>query len=348
MSLLGTYVGIVEDNKDPEKLGRVKVRVPHVYGAVGGVFGTIPTNTLPWALPLGLPAGGSNASGGLSMLPEPGDQVAVQFLDGEPEKPCWQWLMQTQSQAKTLKLHEYGQSAQSAVGAPDRAILTRYGHSLELKDQQVTLTTAEGQQVLLQTSQSTAGGSAALQTPKGQSVTVNDLSESVVVQALNAMVISGQRVMINAPTSTLVKTERFTVLAGSSLITVQGNTILVTTGSGASVVIDDNGNVAISSAGGACLSVENDQVQLGDSLGTGMVIGSGQLSVNAEHIVMNTAAFSVGTATGYPVLMLTPQMLAWLVGHTHTNGNDGSPTGPPIPMDPLFPTDSASTRMQTT
>lgn len=38
------FPGVVEDNNDPEKLGRIKVRVHAVYG-------TIPTADLPWAVP---------------------------------------------------------------------------------------------------------------------------------------------------------------------------------------------------------------------------------------------------------------------------------------------------------
>jgi hypothetical protein len=329
-------------------LGRIKVRVPTVYGIQGNVIGAIPVDDLPWALPMGLPAGGSNASGGLSMLPEVGDQVAVQFLDGEPEKPVWQWLMQTQKQAKTLKLHQYTADTHGGAGSPARTILTRYGHSLELRPESITLTTQEGQQLLLETSTSSAGGAAALQTPKGQGVTASDLSESVVIQALKTAVMSAKKVMLNAPTSALVKTERFTLLAGTSTISVQGSTILITTGSGAHLVIDKSGNVAISSAGGASISLENDKVQLGEPKGTGIVIENGKLSINAIQFVLNSAAFSVGTAIGYPVLMLTPQMAAWLLGHSHTNGNLGFPTGPPITMDSRFPVDSASLRMQTT
>ena len=343
MSLFGIYGGTVEDNRDPEKMGRLKVRVPHAYGAVGGTFGVIATNDLPWALPVGMPAGGSGASGGFSMLPEPNDQVLVQFLDGEPEKPVWQWFMQNQDQAKKLRLHEYDSS-----GDPDRAILTRYGHSLEITPGQVTLTTKEGYQIILGESGSTSGGSVAIQTPKGQAMSLNDLTGTAVIQSLETAAVSAKRVMLNAPTSTLVKTGRFTLMVGSSMIAIQGNTAAVTTGSGASVVIDDSGNVAISSAGGSSLSLENSRVQLAESGGTGVVIESGKISINSANLVINTAAFSVGTASGYPILLLTPAMLTWLTTHTHTNGNEGSPTGPPIVSDPQFPTDAASTRMQTT
>lgn len=346
MSLIGIYLGQVEKVGDPEKLGRIKVRVPSVYGIQGSVVGAIPVDDLPWALPMGLPAGGSNASGGLSMLPAVGDQVAVQFLDGEPEKPVWQWLAQTQGQAKKLQLHQYQATAQGAAGDPARAVLTRYGHSLEVRPESVTLTTAEGQQVLLSASTAAAGGAAALQTPKGQSVTVSDLRESVIIQALQALVLSGAKVILNAPTSTLVKTSRLTVMAGTSIITIQGNTILVTTQSGASVVIDDTGNIAISSAGGASLSVENNKIQLGEPTGTGLVLEKGKISINGTQIVINTAAFAVGTNSGFPVALITPEFLAWIIGHTHTSSDPGSPTGPPIPT--LTQLDVASKTMQTT
>ena len=346
MNLTGLYLGRVEKVGDSERLGRIKVRVPSVYGIQGSVVGAIPVDDLPWALPMGLPAGGSNDSGGFSMLPAIGDQVAVQFLDGEPEKPVWQWLAQTQGQAKTLQLHQYQATAQGDAGSPARAILTRYGHSLEIRPESVSLTTSEGQQVLLQTSK--LGGAAVLQTPKGQGITVNDVTELIRIQALNVALLSAAKIILNAPTSTLLKTERLTIMAGTSLITVQGNTVLFSTNSGASLLIDDDGNIAISSAGGASLSIENDKVQLGEPFGNGLVIENGKISINGQQMVINTEAFAVGTAAGYSVLLLTPQMLAWLVGHTHTNGNHGSPTGPPIVTDPLFPTDSASKTMQTT
>jgi len=347
MSLNGIYLGLVEKNNDPEGLGRLKVRVPTVYGILGGTVGAIPVDLLPWALPMGLPAGGSNTSGGFSMLPDIGDQVAVQFLDGEPEKPTWQWLMQNRNQAQTLRLHQYVAN-DNQTGAPARTILTRNGHSLEIRPEKVTLTTAEGQQVLLQTSQAEGGGAAALQTPKGQAVRISDLNQNMVLQALDAIVASGKKVMVNAPTSALIKTERLTLMAGSSMIVVEGNTISITTASGAAMIVDADGNVAVNSAGGASVSIENDKVQIGEPLGTGAVIEAGKISINAPQCVMNTSAFSIGTGEGSPVFLLTADAIAYFLGHTHTNGNEGSPTGPPIPTNPLFPLNSASQTVQTT
>ena len=80
--LFGTYLGFVEEVRDPDKLGRIKARVPSAYGFSSGPGGSIGTEDIPWAIPAGLAAGGSDASGGISWLPEPGDQVFVRFLDG--------------------------------------------------------------------------------------------------------------------------------------------------------------------------------------------------------------------------------------------------------------------------
>ena len=48
------------------------------------------------------------------------------------------------------------------------------------------------------------------------------------------------------------------------------------------------------------------------------------------------AALNLGAAATEPyvlgnrLLTLFNTMLVWMAGHTHTNGNNGSPTGPPI------------------
>jgi hypothetical protein len=333
--LSGAYIGLVEINADPLKLGRLKVRVPHVYGSSSTGSGYIPVNDLPWALPAGMPAGGSSASGGISMLPVPGDQVMVQFLDGEPEKPVWTWLMQTQSQAKVLKLHHYGTNSAGEVTAPDRAILSRYGHSLELRAEGAVLTTKEGSQLLLQDSTSASGGKAAIQTPKGQQITLDDLGQVIKILGLDAVALSAITLILNAATSIMARaSERFTLMAGPCLIVIEEGSIIVTTGNGASIVVDTDGNIAVTSADGASLSLDT-KAQLGSPLGTGIVAENGKFSINAPQLIVNTASAAIGTAAKYPVMMLTPAMLTWILSHTHTNGNNGSPTGAPIGAPPL-------------
>jgi hypothetical protein len=168
VELLGTYCGVVENVKDPEKLGRVKVRVPHVYGFIG-------QNDLPWALPAGMPAGNSPASGGFSHLPGVGDQVFVRFLDGEPEKPIWEWGNQTTQGAQALKLHQY-QAQGKTVGPPKRAAWTRYGHTLELNDTGLVITTSQGYNLSLTDGDGTGdpNGIITISTPKGAMLEIDD------------------------------------------------------------------------------------------------------------------------------------------------------------------------------
>jgi uncharacterized protein involved in type VI secretion and phage assembly len=72
----GKYRGFVADRDDPDRLGRLKLRVPSVLG--GAVTG--------WAWPAAPYAG---ANRGLLFLPHEKDIVWVEFIEGELEHPVW-------------------------------------------------------------------------------------------------------------------------------------------------------------------------------------------------------------------------------------------------------------------
>src|SRR5262249_8883078 len=72
----GKYRGIVTDNDDPTKRGRVKVKVPAVYDETLEV----------WAMPC-LPYTGNNV--GVYTVPEPNAGVWVEFEAGDPSYPIW-------------------------------------------------------------------------------------------------------------------------------------------------------------------------------------------------------------------------------------------------------------------
>ncbi len=71
----GKYRGLVVDNEDPTKRGRLKVRVPAVMG-----------EEEVWALPCA-PYAGDGV--GLFLLPEVGTGVWVEFEAGDPSFPIW-------------------------------------------------------------------------------------------------------------------------------------------------------------------------------------------------------------------------------------------------------------------
>ena len=68
------FIGVVEDNVDPKRLGRCKVRVLNL-------FDDIPAEDLPWATPW------KDLNGNSIILPDKGKVVSVVFDEGNPYKP---------------------------------------------------------------------------------------------------------------------------------------------------------------------------------------------------------------------------------------------------------------------
>ena len=69
-----TYIGVVEDNQDPDKLGRVKIRVMDI-------FDDIEVEDIPWAMPW------KDLNGNSFNVPEKGKVLIVIFENGDQNKP---------------------------------------------------------------------------------------------------------------------------------------------------------------------------------------------------------------------------------------------------------------------
>lgn len=111
----GKYRGIVTDNVDSESRGRLKVKVPAIWGE----------DVEHWALPC-MPFGGLTNQG-MFMLPEISAQVWVEFEAGDPEFPIWTGTFwQTQS--------DVPEDIKQDNGPTTRAIVTPAGHKIILED----------------------------------------------------------------------------------------------------------------------------------------------------------------------------------------------------------------------
>lgn len=75
------YIGTVEDAEDPNMQGRLKVRVPELYGDIAA-------ESLPWAQPQHTFGGGGDY--GQFMIPPKGSKVMIKLWRGHPWFPVWQ------------------------------------------------------------------------------------------------------------------------------------------------------------------------------------------------------------------------------------------------------------------
>lgn len=77
------YIGTVVDGNDPDKQGRCRIRVPHVFDGVDDT-------DLPWARAdrMSGPAGNVNGSA-TCMIPANGSKVYVAFQLGDPHDPIY-------------------------------------------------------------------------------------------------------------------------------------------------------------------------------------------------------------------------------------------------------------------
>jgi uncharacterized protein involved in type VI secretion and phage assembly len=124
----GKYRGIVIDNHDPAKLGRLKLNVPSVLGS------DVVTG---WATPCA-PYGGA-AGLGFLFIPDNGAGVWAEFEEGDLEFPIWSGSFWSQpNSASELPKPNKGSDGTEESGVQDpptsKIIKTAKGHTLQFED----------------------------------------------------------------------------------------------------------------------------------------------------------------------------------------------------------------------
>ena len=123
----GKYRGIVRDNDDPDKLGRLRLAVPDLFGE----------NVLTsWATPC-TPYGGA-ADQGFLFIPEPKSGVWVEFEKGDPDFPIWVggfWTRPNSVSQLPLPQNKNGTEQDQPQRPPTRKIIkTKKGHTIQFED----------------------------------------------------------------------------------------------------------------------------------------------------------------------------------------------------------------------
>lgn len=122
----GKYRGFVVDNDDPEKLGRLKVKVPSVLGneVVTG-----------WALPC-MPYAGA-ADQGMLFIPEQDAGVWIEFEEGDLEFPVWVGAFWSKPEGESeLPKPNDAEGAEEDIQSPvtRKIIKTLKGHTIQFED----------------------------------------------------------------------------------------------------------------------------------------------------------------------------------------------------------------------
>jgi uncharacterized protein involved in type VI secretion and phage assembly len=128
----GKYRGVVTSNQDPSHMGRVRAKVPDVYGDLES----------GWAMPAA-PFGGKDL--GFFAVPDEGAGVWIEFECGDPEYPIWTgcWWGGESERPSTLASGE----------KPKVLIKTKGGHTILMDDTSggagITLETSGGQKIVM-------------------------------------------------------------------------------------------------------------------------------------------------------------------------------------------------------
>jgi uncharacterized protein involved in type VI secretion and phage assembly len=206
-TLPGVYSASVLDNRDPNNLGRIRVRV-------SGLTDAAAVRDL-WARVATLAAGPDR---GTWFMPEIGDEVLVAFERGDVKAPC---MIGALWNAKARPPIDAGDPASGDTLIRSRSGLTVRIHDDEA-DKSLTVETPGGQKLVLQD----GPGSVQIEDGNGNSVTLS--SSGVKINASAAVTVNASSVEINAG--------MITVNAGMSRFTgvVQCDTLIATSVIGAS------------------------------------------------------------------------------------------------------------------
>ena len=221
----GKYRGIVTDNKDPQKRGRLKLLIPSVLA----------DQDTDWALPC-LPYGGA-AQQGMFMVPDVDAQVWVEFEEGDIHRPIWVgtfWQQQGDVPEDAAKEEPTTRLFQSKSGhilqfddeereeqlrvfhpADAEILIDKYG-TISLTDASGATVTldADAGEILIED----ANGNSMLMSSSG--TTVEDANGNKIEMAASGITVKGQQIVVEGSQVLLGGQGGEPVIKGQSFLTL--------------------------------------------------------------------------------------------------------------------------------
>jgi uncharacterized protein involved in type VI secretion and phage assembly len=214
--IYGVVIGIVTNNQDPDKLGRVKMRFPWLDDQDESNWARIATTMA-----------GNNR--GTFFLPEVDDEVLVAFDHGNVQRPYVIGALWNGVDAP-VRDNADGKNNQ-------RVIRSRAGHEFILNDEdgkeQVEIKTKAGHQFLLD---DTSGSEKiAIKDKSGDNkIEIDTAQNSIAISAKTKITLKAQTVEITADTSMTVKSAQLEIsadaaatLKSSATLTIQGSLVKI-------------------------------------------------------------------------------------------------------------------------
>ena len=214
--IYGVVVGVVTNNQDPDKLGRVKVKFPWLDDQDESNWARVATTMA-----------GNNR--GTFFLPEVNDEVLVAFEHGNVNKP---YVVGALWNGVDAPVRDNGDGKNN-----QRVIRSRAGHEFILNDEdgkeQVEIKTKAGHQFLLD---DTSGSEkiAIIDKSGNNKIEIDTAQNSIAISAQTKISLKAQTIEITGDTELTAKSAKVEIssdgpatLKSSAILTVQGSLVKI-------------------------------------------------------------------------------------------------------------------------
>jgi uncharacterized protein involved in type VI secretion and phage assembly len=214
--IFGVVIGVVTNNQDPDKLGRVKMKFPWLDE----------DDESNWARIATMMAGNNR---GTFFLPEVDDEVLVAFEHGNVERP---YVIGALWNGVDAPVRDNADGKNN-----ERVIRSRAGHEFIFNDEdgkeQVEIKTKAGHQFLLDDS-SGSEKIAIVDKSGNNKIEIDSAQNSIAISAQTKITLKAQTVEITADTSMTVKSTQLEIsadaaatLKSSATLTIKGSLVKI-------------------------------------------------------------------------------------------------------------------------